>query len=360
VQFRTVLGTFNVELFPAAAPITVPNFLNYVNAGRFDNSFVHRSDKGLGVIQGGGFVITSAAPLAAEPIATETDPMIALEYNLANTRGTIAMARTGEPNSAQSGWFINMDDNSIEFGPANGGGYAVFGRVTGSGMTVADAIHALNIYIANPFTQLPLIGFTGSPLLYAHLVVVNAVESIPIFPNAAGQNSVVNFSVTNTNPTLITAEVSGSLLNLTLAAGYVGTADLTVTATDTNGQSAEITFRVNVTGPPPEIVVEQPVADVLNDGGSRAFPLVNPGSTAELTFTIKDTGDGGLLLTGTPRVIVDGPDARRSQCGLRRAVAEAKRRHSTLPTPTATRIHSISISLALAMSHQCSRCPLRR
>src|SRR4030095_8558845 len=195
-QFRTSLGTFNLELFPAAAPATVPNFLNYVNGGRYINTFIHRSDQGLGVIQGGGYAVTTVDPLDVDRIAT--DPPIVLEFNLPHTRGTIAMARTAVQDSATSEWFINTDDNTTTLGQANGGGYAVFGRVTGTGMTVVDAIHALTVYNAgSPFTQLPLIAYTSGPVTVANLVMINGAESVPIFPAAAGQNSVVSFSVTN-------------------------------------------------------------------------------------------------------------------------------------------------------------------
>jgi cyclophilin family peptidyl-prolyl cis-trans isomerase len=310
VQIRTSLGGFNLELFPAVTPATVPNFLNYVNGGRYVNTFIHRSDKSLGVIQGGGYTITNPSPIAVGHIAT--DPPVVLEYNLPNVRGTIAMARTSELNSGTSEWFINTKDNTTVLGQGNGGGYAVFGRVTGTGMTVVDAIATLPTgNFGGAFGTLPVINYSGSGLpLPENFVNLDGAESVPIFPTAAGQRSVVSFSVTNnTNPTLVTATVSGSSLNLTLAVGHVGVADLTVTATDTNGNAVQSAFHVNVTGPPPEIVVEQPASNAVTDNGSRSFPLVSVGSTADLNFTIKDTGDGGLLLTGTPKVVIDGPDA---------------------------------------------------
>ena len=303
-QFRTSLGTYNLELFPAAAPATVPNFLTYVNGGRYAGTFIHRSDQGLGVIQGGGYEVTATDPLNVERIAT--DPPIVLEYNLPNTRGTIAMARTAVLNSATSEWFINTVDNTNTLGQGNGGGYAVFGRVTGTGMTVVDAIHALTVYqFQSPYGQLPLIGYTGGQVVVANLVMINGAESVPIFPTAAGQNSVVSFSVTNSNPTLVTATITGSTLNLVLAAGQVGFADLTVTATDTNGNAVQNSFRINV----PEISVEQPAGNTIADGGSRGFAAVNVGSSANLIFTIKNIGGGNVVLTGNPKVVVDGPDA---------------------------------------------------
>ena len=303
VQFRTTQGTYNVEMLPAAAPASVANFLVYVNGGRYANTFIHRSDLGLGVIQGGGYSLSNFNHIA-------TDPPVVLEYNLPNTRGTISMARTAVLNSGTSEWFINTEDNTIDLGQANGGGYAVFGRVTGTGMTVVDAIHALPVYAFNsPFGQLPLSGYSGpGQPANSSFVAIIAAEAVPIFPASAGQNSVVSFSVANSNPALVTATVSGSALNLVPAPGQVGVADLTVTATDTNGTAVQSSFRLEML-PPPEIAVEQPAGSDVADGGSRTFPVVNVGASADLVFTIKNTASGPLTLEGTPKVAVDGADA---------------------------------------------------
>ena len=291
VQFRTNLGTFNLEMLPAAAPLSVANFLNYVTTGRYANTFVHRSDKGLGVIQGGAYTMP---PITA----ITTDPPIALEYNLPNARGTIAMARTAVLDSATSQWFVNTDDNSIDLGAANGGGYAVFGRVTGTGMSVVDAIAALPTYaFSSPFGQLPLQGYsgTGQPP-NSTFVAINAAEAIPVFPNQAGQNSVVGFAVSNTNPSLVTPTVTGSVLSLVLAPGVSGIADLTVTATDSNGNTAADTFRVTVAAVPPDILVEQPPGTALTNGSAAIdFGNVSSGAaSAAKAFTIRNAGLGSL------------------------------------------------------------------
>lgn len=304
VQFRTSQGTYNLELNATAAPASVANFLVYVNGSRYANTIVHRSDKGLGVIQGGGYGLPSLARIA-------TDAPIALEYNLPNARGTIAMARTSAQNSATSEWFINTDDNSVDLGAANGGGYAVFGRVTGTGMTVVDTIAALQVYaFSSPFGQLPLTGYTtGNNVAVENLVLINATEAIPLFPTQAGQTAVVSFSASSSNTGVATAAVSGSTLNVSPVSGQSGFTDITVTATDTNGNSVQDTFRLTIAAGIPEIAVEQPAGSSVADGGSRTFPLVHVGSSADLTFTVKNTGNGNLTLTGTPRVVVDGADA---------------------------------------------------
>ncbi len=264
VQFPTTLGTYNLELLPAAAPVSVANFRTYVTAGRYEGTFVHRSDQGLGIIQGGGYGVLSGNPLQVGAIATNAP--IVLEYNLPNARGTISMARTNVLNSATSQWFINTRDNTTTLGVANGGGYAVFGRVTGSGMAVVDAIQALQVYaFASPYGQLPLTGYAGTGgVVVANLVSVNAAQEVPVFPTTTGQNAVVTFSVTNTNPALVAATAGGSTLTLGPAPGQSGIADLTVIATDSNGNTAQRTFRLNVLS-----FAADTDGDGLNDASER-------------------------------------------------------------------------------------------
>ena len=247
VQFRCDLGTFNLEMLPSAAPLSVSNFLRYVNAGRYVNNVVHRSDKDLGIIQGGLYTVTSTSlPLLA------TYPAIPLEYNLPNARGTVAMARSGDPNSATSGWFINTKDNTSSLAPSpDGAGYAVFGRVTGTGMAAVDAIAALPIYWWDSHKQWPLNGYTGETntmydVYYTNIVAMSVAQVVPLFPVTNGQVAVVSFAVTNSNPALATATVSGSSLIVAPAAGQTGYADLTVTATDSNGNAVQDTFRLSV------------------------------------------------------------------------------------------------------------------
>jgi peptidyl-prolyl cis-trans isomerase A (cyclophilin A) len=156
-------GSVQIDLFDDLVPTTVNNFLqNYVATGKYTNSMVHRVDTGLGVIQGGGF--------QADSNAIATNAPIPLQYSRANTRGTLAMARSNDGgNVANTGtatgqWFINTDNNSSSLGPAPGNGttipdvfgYAVFGWVVGPGMSVVDAIAAV-----------PTINYTGVPQPWA-------------------------------------------------------------------------------------------------------------------------------------------------------------------------------------------------
>ena len=151
VSFETNLGALEIELLPNDAPNTVDNFLNYVNDGDYINSIIHRSattaDSGVNVIQGGGFSTsqtTAESPRQFSPVPT--DAPIANEFNLSNTRLTVAMAKTSNPDSATSQFFVNVTDNLALDNASNSGGFTVFGRVLDAGSTVpgiADQIHNL-------------------------------------------------------------------------------------------------------------------------------------------------------------------------------------------------------------------------
>jgi cyclophilin family peptidyl-prolyl cis-trans isomerase len=158
----TNFGSVQVDLFDDLVPTTVNNFVqNYVSTGRYANSMIHRSVPNF-VIQGGGFEATHGASI---PLS----PAIPLEYNRANTRGTIAMARSDDGGSAAgtgtatSQWFFNTVDNSNTLAPHAATattpqqfGYAVFGWVVGPGMSVVDTIAAV-----------PTIDYRGVPQAWA-------------------------------------------------------------------------------------------------------------------------------------------------------------------------------------------------
>lgn len=143
VRFDTSAGFFDVELCQevstlcqGAAPATVANFFDYVDAGDYVNSVIHRSVFDF-VIQGGGFRF-NGSNIAAIP----TDPPVVNEFNQSNLRGTLAMARGGAVNSATSQWFVNLSDDN-EFLDDVNGGFTVFGIVMGDGMQVVDLIASL-------------------------------------------------------------------------------------------------------------------------------------------------------------------------------------------------------------------------
>lgn len=140
VRFTTTLGSFTVELEPKAAPKTVANFLKYVHSGFYKGTTFHRVIATF-MIQGGGFTSDLKKKAGDPPIVNEAKA--AMEAGLHNTRGTIAMARTNDPHSATSQFFINVKDNSMSLDPKpNDWGYCVFGQVV-EGLETVDKIKAV-------------------------------------------------------------------------------------------------------------------------------------------------------------------------------------------------------------------------
>jgi len=156
VQFQTVLGPFEVNLYDANTPATVANFLAYVNAGAYNNVVVHRAVNGF-VVQGGGFTYQGSPTLGN----VVQNAAVVNEPKYSNVRGTIAMAKlSGNANSATNQWFINVGNNSADLDAQNGG-FTVFGQVVGNGMDVIDAINALPKFaFQSPFNELPLRDYT--------------------------------------------------------------------------------------------------------------------------------------------------------------------------------------------------------
>ena len=197
VRMKTSLGVVDVMLFDNGAPITVANFLNYVNRNDYDGSFIHRnasySDGTPFVLQGGGFGMD-----AVGYYAIPTDPAIFNEYSpdRSNERGTIAMAKVGyDPNSATSQWFFNLGDNSVNLNHQNGG-FTVFGQVAGDGMTVVDAIAALDVVNANgAFTHLPLRSTpeSGASIKAENLVMIDAAYVLPTDGTISDADRLFNF-----------------------------------------------------------------------------------------------------------------------------------------------------------------------
>jgi peptidyl-prolyl cis-trans isomerase A (cyclophilin A) len=148
VKLATSMGDIVVQLDPAKAPKTVENFLAYVNDKHYDGTVFHRVINGF-MIQGGGFT--------ADMLPKTTRPPIPLEANngLKNDTYTIAMARTGNPNSATSQFFINVKDNAMLNAPSpDGHGYAVFGKVI-EGTAVVDKIKAVATGNKGPHQNVP-------------------------------------------------------------------------------------------------------------------------------------------------------------------------------------------------------------
>jgi cyclophilin family peptidyl-prolyl cis-trans isomerase len=148
IRFETSHGDFTVELFEKDAPLSVANFVKYVDDGFFDGTIFHRIVPGF-VIQGGGLTPDFGQKKTREPIQNEAD------NGQLNLRGTLSMARTNAPHSATSQFFVNLQDNDfLDYRPGNHG-YAVFGRVT-EGMDTIDKIAAVRTGRRQGYTDAPM------------------------------------------------------------------------------------------------------------------------------------------------------------------------------------------------------------
>ncbi|WP_425415892.1 peptidylprolyl isomerase [Pandoraea oxalativorans] len=148
VQFKTSLGNFVVEVNPKAAPKTVENFLQYVNDGFYNGTIFHRVINGF-MIQGGGFTPNMDQKPTRAAIPSES------KNGLKNTIGTIAMARTSDPNSATAQFFINVKDNaSLDYPNPDGFGYTVFGKVV-SGMDTVEKIKGVATTRKGMYSDVP-------------------------------------------------------------------------------------------------------------------------------------------------------------------------------------------------------------
>lgn len=150
VEMSTNFGTIAIELYPDKAPKTVENFISYVRSGFYDQTIFHRVVPGF-VIQGGGFTTEMEKKETEAPIENEAD------NGLLNLRGTICMARTNEPHSATSQFFINTKDNpALDYRERTlrGWGYAVFGKVI-EGLEIVDQIEGVQTTTFGSYRDVP-------------------------------------------------------------------------------------------------------------------------------------------------------------------------------------------------------------
>jgi cyclophilin family peptidyl-prolyl cis-trans isomerase len=291
----TQFGYLNLELFDAQTPITVTNFLHYVSTGRYDTVMFHRSVPGFALQAGGYLPWVNGATL--RPI--QTYPAIQNEPGIANTRGTVAMAKlAGQPDSATSQWYINVVDNPSLDNPLNNGGFTVFGRVIEGGMSFVDNLMSFPNFNYRPeLTNLPLANFTPMmPLQFP--VDANLLEILNI---TSGPEMTLSANSDNTgiaNPVL-----TGT--TLTVTPNMTGTATLTVTARDFSG----------VTGTSVSTVSVDPNAPFGNLQNISTRSKVQTGANIMIGgFIITGSGTKRLLIRvvgseltpfGVPSVLVD-------------------------------------------------------
>lgn len=261
VLFQSNLGDFVVQLFPDDAPRTVENFLRYVDGGLYNGTIIHRSETNF-VIQGGGYRITNPTDsFLIEQVPSFTP--IKLEYKLANTLGTLSMARTSprrlsngqyeeDPylakylNSATSQFFLNTVDNTNNLGPSNLGGYAVFGKVIGNGMTIVDNMAAVGRYnFGSGLATLPLLNYSQTdyaqskqPLRNQFLQFPN-VRRLDLYPESNDRPSLLRFQLgANTTPGVADITITGSILRVNFPPNQNASAQVEVVASSTEGKTA--------------------------------------------------------------------------------------------------------------------------
>ena len=277
VRLTTNVGAMDLELFDTDAPLSVANFLNYVNTDQYNGTIFHRAVNDF-VVQGGGYTTTGA------DITGPGTPTVPNEFSSArsNVRGTVAYAKlSGQPDSATSEFFVNLSDN-LGLDQQNGG-FTVFGRVLENGIAVADAIDELpktDAAVGPQFFQdLPVLTPTANPTPN-DLVVLQDASVVPE----------TTYSVQSSDPNLVNASVTGNTLNLTFGTG-TGLADVTVTGTDPrSGATVQDVFRVGV-GVPVTSVVDVTIGDgtqrtvnFTDADGTRSSISLN-GGTATVRFS---------------------------------------------------------------------------
>jgi len=172
VVIETSLGTIRIVLNRAQAPLSVDNFLKYVRARHYDGTIFHRVIPGF-MVQGGGFTPDMKEKATRPPVRNEA------KNGIRNSRGTVAMARTSDPNSATSQFFVNVRNNHrLDFG-IGGAGYAVFGEVV-EGMEVVDKIVAVPTTTKGGMVDVPV-----TPVFLKSAREGKAVASPPVPPRPA-------------------------------------------------------------------------------------------------------------------------------------------------------------------------------
>jgi cyclophilin family peptidyl-prolyl cis-trans isomerase len=298
VRLNTALGAINLDLFDQQAPQTVQNFIDYIESGKYANTIFHRrtdlTKDGLAVLQGGGFTFTSGTSTTLPSVTAF--PNVADEVGAANTPGTIAMAKGSSSGSANSQFFFNLSDNTNVLSPQNqtNGGFTVFGKIAdAASQNVVNELAAFTVHnessANSAMNEIPLKGsFTDNDSNFPSKATASDFALITS-AQVISRNESLTYTVTSSNTHAVTATLgSGDPERLTLAPVQIGTATITVTATDQFGQTASTTFKVTV-------------------GGTNTAPVVNsvtlsptsptPADTITATVTDSDAQNNPITLT---------------------------------------------------------------
>ena len=236
---NTTAGSFDIILYPLATPGTVENFLKYADGGRFHETFFHRS-VGDFIVQGGGYRHNAASGFKK----VAAFPAIQNEPGISNLAGTVAMAKVeGNPNSATSEFFVNVNDANAANLDYQNEGFTVFGRVAGSGMEVVNQINDLprKDYMvtvdgaSRTLGDVPMDSLSAPEAMDPSLLV--KMESIT-------QVSPLRYEVLSADPAVATATVSGSNVRVTGVAA--GSTTVEVKAIDLDGNPVSRNIAVTV------------------------------------------------------------------------------------------------------------------
>jgi cyclophilin family peptidyl-prolyl cis-trans isomerase len=229
------------------------------------------------VVQGGGFSITPEGNVLDVP----TYGPVQNEFGASNLRGTVAMAKVGgDPNSATSGWFFNLADNSANLDYQNGG-FTVFGDV--DSMAAVDAIAALvTVNAGDPFDNLPLRKFDGANIFLADLIYLDG---------ATRQPDALTFSVSGSVPGASATISGGRLVIASTGTGVTATGALTLRATAPDGRFLDV---------PIAVTVDTNRAPVLDKGIAARTITCTEDKPAKIKFSAKDADKGDILTWSIP------------------------------------------------------------
>ncbi|MFA5204536.1 MAG: peptidylprolyl isomerase [Lentisphaeria bacterium] len=279
VLLTTTKGDIPLRLYEAQAPLAVANFLRYVDAGHYDDTFFHRLVAGF-ILQGGGYYVDSNT---VQEVATYA--AVKNEFGASNTRGTVAMAKhSGDPDSATNGWFVNLADNSANLDYQNGG-FTVFGEV--ADLTAVDAIAALpcsdqSKKLGNAFSELPVLKVLSGELQTSDLVYLQS---------ATHQADDLSFTITST-----VAGAAATISNGVLTIRADGTVTdnegtLTLRATGTGGRTADLALPIRITSNRPPVLEKG--AATKKAGATEDKPL-------KIKIAVKDPDKGDTLTWTVP------------------------------------------------------------
>jgi len=326
IRFNTTAGPIYVEFFDADAPITVRNFFAYLDAGRYDDVIFHRLATNF-VLQGGGFTFETTPNNSFASVTTFAN--IANEFSTEhrNLTGTLSMAQSSSPSSANSQWFFNLVDNpSLDGSLSNGTGFfTVFGRVaSGEDQRILNTLAAFNVSNRSStnsnFSTFPTRDYTGTN--FPTDVSADKLAMIDSF-DVIYEAQELTYSVqTNSNSSVVQATIERNQLRLNYLSA--GTSNITIRATDETGGFRDVTFQVGITNSAPtNINLSKQAVPVGSASGTVVGTLTAVDADASDTFTFTlvsgdgDTDNTSFQIVGselrTNAVLADGTYSVRVQ-----------------------------------------------